>query len=173
MLHPQPLHYFFIEEMWEKLNGWTLCLLLFMKRAKATGLLKTRLSEDKRDSAGHSRLQRRVGPQDLRWDSTTRGKTSLEGHLPLPNHSCAQKGRALIIRCWNSVPERIRAAVRRRREEGALLRLRTGAERGPALPAKVTARESRGALEAWLPACSRELVRHGGKEGGAGRGAPC
>lgn len=85
--------YFFIEEMWEKLNGWTLCLLLFMKRAKSTGLLKTRLSEDQRDSAGHSRLQRRVGLQYPRWDSATSGKTSLEGHLPLPNHSCAQKGR--------------------------------------------------------------------------------
>lgn len=42
-----------------------------------------------------------------------------------------KKSRALVILRWNSVPERTRATVGRRRDEGALLRLRTGAERAP------------------------------------------
>lgn len=139
--------------MWEKLNGWTLCLLLFMKRAKSTGLLKTRLSEDKRDLACHSRLQRRVGPRDLRWDSATLGKTNFEGKF-LSQTTPARKKAAPWSSSAGTVLEGTRAAVGRPRDEGALLRLRTGAERRGALPVKVTARESRGALEAGLPACS-------------------
>lgn len=80
-----------------------------------------------------------------------------------------KKCRALVILRWNSVPERTRAAVGRRRDEGALLRLRTGPG-----PRKVTARESRGALEAGLPACSRapensQVTRGGGEWDWAGR----
>lgn len=123
--------YFFIEEMWAKLNGWTLCLLLFTKRAKSTGLLKTRLSEGKGDSACPSRLPRRVGPRDLRWDSATSGKTSLEGHFPLPNHSCAQKNAApwssLLERCSGANPRGYREAQGRRGASAPAYRSRASA----------------------------------------------
>lgn len=95
--------------MWEKLYGWALCLLLFMKRAKSTGLLRHAFQKTNgTQPATHAfkgmsvhgifagTLLPQAGPgSDL---NLTPGPRSLRSFPPLPNHSCVQNSRA-----WSSL----------------------------------------------------------------------